>query len=447
MKRQVLIAMLLVGIIASPNFVKAQEQQVMDSVECLKNYSLYKEALKKKMYDYSIDAWRLMFNECPDVTIRLYADGVTLYKHYIKKETDKLRKESLIDTLMLVYDQRIKYFGNHPKYPEGWVLGRKGIDIVTYRRNDVNALYQAIDCFEKSHNQLGNKTEPMVAVNWLQATNALVKNGDKTPQQLLDVYMDVDEVLAAHMAKQTNPKLQAMLSKASTACVAVIANSGLDDCNALENVLSAKYEMVSEDSEGLSRLLTLLTSLECTEGELYAKAAEQNYKLNPSAEASYALIEPFIKRQNFDKAKEYYLKTISQTTDEELQAKCFYGLAVLTFSHYKNSPEARKYAQNALQKKSDWGKPHILIGNIYAQESAKYGDSDFEHQTVYWVAIDRFKKAKSVDSTCIQEAEKQISLYSQYLPDKETGFFHGIQEGENYTVGSWINEKTIVRYR
>ncbi|MCT4646745.1 MAG: hypothetical protein N4A74_17275, partial [Carboxylicivirga sp.] len=223
MKRHVLSLLLLVGIIAGTTNSFAQEESKMDSVECLKNYSLYKEALKKKMYDYSIDAWRTMFDQCPDVTIRLYSDGVKLYKHYIKKETDNVRKEALIDTLMMVYDQRIKYFGDHPKYPEGWVLGRKGIDIVTYRRNDVESIKKAIECFEESHQQLASKMEPMVAVNWLQATNALLKTGDRTEVELLNVYLDVDEVLSSHIAKQKSEKHIAMLNKASNTCVEIVS--------------------------------------------------------------------------------------------------------------------------------------------------------------------------------------------------------------------------------
>ncbi|MBS2212421.1 hypothetical protein KEM09_13475 [Carboxylicivirga mesophila] len=447
MKRHALIFMLLVGVIAGTSYVKAQDIQKMDSVECLKNYSLYKEALKKKMYDYSISAWRTMFNQCPDVTIRLYADGVDIYTYYIKKEKDELKKQALVDTLLMIYDQRIQYFGNHPKYPEAWVLGRKGLEIVTYRRDEVPALEEAVTCFEASFNELGTKMEPMVAVNWLQATNALLDNGDRTSEQLLNVYMNVDDVLAYNIKKQKNPKIIEMLNKASNTCVEIVVRSGLDNCDALQQSLMAKYDVVKDSPDGLERLLKLLDAFNCTDSDLYAAAAERNYELSPTAEASYLLAKYFIKQNQFDKAKEYYLKTISQAVDDDLQAKCFYELAVVTFSHYKNSPEARQYAQNALQKNGSWGKPHILIGNIYAHESPKYGDSDFDHQTVYWVALDRFTKAKSIDPECAAEAEKQINLYSQYIPDKETGFFHGVEEGANYTIGSWINEKTIVRYR
>jgi len=446
MTRSILLLVLFLGLLLHVPTINAQEKQKMDSLECLKNYSLYKESLKKKMYDYSIDPWRVMFNQCPDVTIRLYSDGIDIYKHYIKLENDETRKQGLVDTLMMIYDQRIKYFGNHPKYPEGWVLGRKGIDLVTYRRSDEASLKEAVDYFALSFEKVGLKMEPMVAVNWLQGTNALLNVGQSTPQDLLNVYLDVDDVLTHHISRQKTDKRIVTLKKASKTCVDIVAKSGFSDCTTLENGLLEKYELVKNDADGIERILTLMNAFDCTESALYAQAAEQNYKLNPNAKASYLLAKFFIKKNEFDKAKAYYLKTISQG-DEELQAKCFYELAVISFSHYKDNIEARQYANSALKIKNNWGKPHILIGNIYAQESRKYGDNDFEHQTVYWVAIDRFIKAKAIDPACKQEADKQINLYSQYLPDKETGFFHGIQEGDNYTVGSWINEKTTVRYR
>ncbi|WP_430810000.1 MULTISPECIES: tetratricopeptide repeat protein [unclassified Carboxylicivirga] len=447
MKRQILSLLLVVFVITPWASTHAQASMQMDSVECLKNYSLYKEALKKKMYDYSIGAWRTMFNECPDVTIRLYSDGIDIYKHYIKKEKDALVKEALVDTLLMIYDQRMQYFGSHPKYPKGWVQGRKGIDIVTYRRDEIESLKQAVACFKASFNQLGNDTEAMVAVNWLQAVNVLVDQGELAEDELLSVYLDVDAVLAAHIARQKNDKAIEMLNKASDACTQILAQSGFSDCSTIQLALAENYELVKDNAAGLERMLNLLAALNCDGGDLYARAAERNYQLVPSAKASYLLAKYFIRQNKFDKAKDYYLKTISQADDEDLQAKCFYELAVVTFSHFKNSRDARTYAQNALEKKTDWGKPHILIGNIYAQESEHYGDSDFEHQTVYWVALDRFKKAMAIDPECTEEAQKQINLYSQYLPDKETGFFHGIQEGDQYTVGSWINEQTTVRYR
>jgi len=448
MKRKLLLAMLMIGIVFSYSNAQVQtEQSDSDSLECLKNFSLYSLSYKKKMYDYAIEPWRDMFNNCPSTTVRIYSDGINLYEHYIAKEKDAVRKNELIDTLLMIYDQRIQYFGDHAKYPEGWILGRKGLDIVRYRRNQSEALQEAYDCFNASYQKLNLKMEPLVALNWIQTANILREKEKVTPDEFLEIYLNVDDILGSYIKKETKESKISMLNKISSACVKILSNSGFDNCEQLENSMSMRYEAVKDDAAAVGRILRLLNNLECTEGVLFAKAAEQNYKLEPSDMAAYFLAKLFVKKGDIEKAKHYYSEAISASVLDANKAKWYYELALITFSHDKNGPKAREMAYKSIQFNKAWGKPYILIGNIYAQESNNYGSNDFEHKTVYWVALDQYKKAKNIDPECSSEAQKQINLYSQYMPDQETGFFHGIQEGQSYTVGSWINEETVVRYR
>lgn len=434
-------------VLSSSNSYSQNNSAAEDSVECLKNFSLYSLSYKKKMYDYAIPAWRDMFMNCPDVTVRIYSDGVGLFEHYIALEKDKVKKEAMVDTIMMIYDQRMKYFGDHPKYPEGWIYGRKAVDLVRYRRNNTDALIEAMSYFKKSYELRQLKVEPLVALNWLQTSHALKKKDQIQADEMLDIYIKVDEVISHYWAKEKSEAKKKVLAKISKTCGDILAESGFSDCEQLEASLSPRYEMVKNDQEALGRLLHLMNKLECTDNTLFALASEQNYSLDPNASAAYFLAKYYIKKDEFDKAITFYNNAIELEGDSEKKAKYYYELAIITFSHLKNGPKAREYANRAINLENDWGKPHILIGNIYANESKKYGKSDFEHLTVYWVAIDRYKKAKNIDPECSLEADKQIALYSKYLPDKETGFFHGIEEGAKYKVGSWINEETTVRYR
>ncbi len=448
MKRKLLFVMLMFGIVFPYTNVQAQtDQSESDSIECLKNFSLYSLSYKKKMYDYAIQPWRQMFKNCPSTTVRIYSDGISLYEHYIAKEKDAVRKEGLIDTVLMIYDQRIQYFGDHEKYPEGWILGRKGLDIVRYRRNQPEALHAAYDCFNASYQKLSLSMEPLVALNWLQTSNTLREKELVTPDEFLGVYLNVDDILGNYIKNESDEGKISMFNKISSTCVQILSNSGFDNCDQLENSMTLRYEAVKEDPAAVGRILRLLNNLECTEGVLFSKAAEQNYNLEPSDMAAYFLAKLFVKKGDYEKAKHYYNEALSATQDDENKSKWYYELALITFSYDKDGPKAREMAYKSIQFNQSWGKPYILIGNIYAQESKNYGSNDFEHKTVYWVALDQYKKAKNIDPQCSSEAEKQINLYSQYMPDKETGFFHGIQEGQSYTVGSWINEETVVRYR
>ena len=42
-------------------------------------------------------------------------------------------------------------------------------------------------------------------------------------------------------------------------------------------------------------------------------------------------------------------------------------------------------------------------------------------------------------------AVKSINTYSKYFPNKETCFFNGVQSGEKYNIGCWINQTTVAR--
>ena len=109
----------------------------------------------------------------------------------------------------------------------------------------------------------------------------------------------------------------------------------------------------------------------------------------------------------------------------------------------------KKYSQaisqtiKALQIKPDWGRAYLLQGNIYVS-GAKSCGNDFEQTTVYWLAVDCFVKAKS-DDKVKDIAVKSINTYSKYFPNKETCFFNGVQSGEKYTIGCWINQTTLAR--
>ena len=84
------------------------------------------------------------------------------------------------------------------------------------------------------------------------------------------------------------------------------------------------------------------------------------------------------------------------------------------------------------------------MGICYA--SAKIYDDPILQRSVFWVACDMFRKAKSVDSSCATDANKLIATYSQYFPSKEDVFFHrDLNEGAPFHVGGWVGKTTTCR--
>ena len=126
------------------------------------------------------------------------------------------------------------------------------------------------------------------------------------------------------------------------------------------------------------------------------------------------------------------------------KADYYLGLA-LTQSKLGQYSDSRDNALKAEQLHPNWGEPYILIGQIYAESQNQCSNITLP-ASVFWVAVDKFTEAKKVDPTVEEKANKLIITYSKYYPKKEDAFFQNVHEGDTYTVGCWINEKTTARF-
>lgn len=458
-------------------------------IECVRHLSVYKEYLNVRNYESAIPSWRKALEICPQSTKNLYTDGVRIRKYQINKNRKKPEIQSkYIDSLMMVYDLRIKYFSNSRRYGKGYILGRKGVDLLYLRKEAVEEAYSYLD---KSIKLQGENSEDAVLLTFMQATVGLYKmeilDGDKVIQNyeramgLLEkrfeegmkrttpdkfkAYKKEKEKLEAKLdsfkearnrakAKEMIIKMRKLgndalrdLDRTTTAMNGVeilFSESGAATCTALDKLFTPKFEENPNDIELLKKITRLLDKYGCNDStELFAKAAENLYPLEPSAQSAYNLARLFVKKDDRQKAEKYYLEAIKLETSDEEKAKYYYQMASLMSA--VNKIKARKYALEAAKLKPNWGAPYILIGRLYA--TTKCGDNPIEKSSVFWAAVDKFIQAKSIDPEVADEANALINKYTQYFPYDEDAFFHGVTKGQNYSVGCWIGESTTVRTR
>ena len=108
-----------------------------DSIQCVTNISLFREYVKQKNYDDALIHWRKAYALCPSATKNIYIDGAKLYRHLISKNKAKIELQKVyLDSLELLYDNRIKFFGK-----ENYVLGLKGSDMMKYSFSDLDRAF------------------------------------------------------------------------------------------------------------------------------------------------------------------------------------------------------------------------------------------------------------------------------------------------------------------
>jgi hypothetical protein len=415
-----------------------------DSINCIKNLSLYREFFKHNNYKDAIAPWRLVFGECPASSERMYVEGITMYRKFIESSSSQARTQELIDTLLLTYDRRLEYFGQGSK--EGNILGRKGIDLLRYRRLgpdgsvDVDAVNEAYDILKRSIELQKNKSRDAVMVTFISASITLNQKGTIDDNQTIEDYFMATEIVDELLDKSSR------WQRAKDQMDDSMIKSGILSCDALNSYFGPQFEAKQNDRSFLENVVRFYNASGCDRADLYVKASEQMYMIDPGPESAHQLAILFIAKSDYNKAAFYLQMAIAgEDLDDETRAEWNYELAVVSIAN-KDYCEAIAYAKEAIVRKPDYGKAYLILGDAIIQSRTNLGD-DFEQRTAFWVAADKYAKAKAVDPSVSAEANKKLSDYASQYPNHEEVFFRDVKDGDSYQVRGCINEYTTVRSR
>lgn len=446
--KQTTLLLFVFGFVFGSNLVFAQERFGADSARCVENLSLYKEFVKQKNYKDALNGWRVVFDICPQSSRNIYSDGVKIFTWMISKEKDAAKKDKYVDSLLLVYDKRIEFFGDNAKYPEGWIRGRKGNEIYKYRPENYEDAYVELS---KSLSLMGKETEAGIITPLMRSSLGMMEKGKHGCEQVISDYVGAMEVAdlsiaAANKMEDGDDKVKELdnLKKVQENLDNLFVSSECATCERVVPIFQEKFNATPDDLELVNKIITILYRGKCTSEQLFFDAAAKLNELEPSAKSSRMLAKMSLVKDDRSGAITYYKKAIELETVDSLKADDYYDLALIT-KDQGDYQGARNYALNALKMKSAFGAPYLLIGQMYAMSASKCGEDSFTKKVAYWAAVDKFVQAKRVDPSITKTANDLIGSYSLF-PGKEEAFFYGVEEGQSYKVGCWINETTTVRF-
>ncbi len=443
------------------NFLKWNDPLGADTLTAIQHFVAYRDLVRAKKYIQAYPQWRFLFFNYPLMTRTLYDVGPIILHHKIKKAKSPKKAAAYADTLMMVYQQALKvlpklYNSKQLPYKRAYYLGKYAVDkylyyikgkdlnndtIRNYMKEVYNLASEAIDLGKE-------KTPYYVFPVAMKMAFFLYKLKQITGDEALNDYMKYSDYLQAQYEATKNPKKKNIIKKKGMDPVDLIfSKSDLSTCENLCSVFGKQYEQKKDDPHFLKKILTILSSKDCTDSLLFEKAAVQLYKLEPSADAAASLATLFAKKENYQEAEKYYLEAIKLDSVDTVKANYYFQIAKIQ-RKLGNYSKAREYALQAAKLNPHFGDPYILIAMMYAATASNCGKDQFAHKAVYWAAVDKLIKAKEVDPRVASKANSLIVRYSAMFPDKNDGFMHGVYEGNKYKIeGCWINETTIARYK
>ena len=414
------------------NINSAQDCQEIDSIniqKCKEKLSVFREYYKQKDYLSAYNSWSWVFKNCASISINTYKNGPKIIKE--KMKVDKENKSAYIDTLLTVFDQRIKCFGSN-----GYVLGLKGYELLGV---DKSRAEEAYGYLEESINLDQNNSSVQAVYGYMRSIVILEKAGQKTKLDVIEGYARVSEIIDYNIINQTKTaKNFIKFSEKIENLFTPYAN-----CDDLVQLFSAKFDAKSDDIDFLRKISNLLKAKKCMDSELFFNISSKLYELDPSPSSANLMANMSISKRNFSSAIKYSKEAIDLENDAFKKADYYLTLAD-SYRYAGAYTSARSAIYNALKIRNNWGKAYISLGNIYVAGSKECADDDFQRKTVYWIAVDAFQQALS-DPETKKNAAKQINTYSKYFPTIKECFFYGLSPKSEYDVGCWIDKKTIIR--
>lgn len=393
-----------------------------DSVKCVQNLSVYKDFVKEKKYKEAVGYWRIPCEVCPKSQKSLYTNGVKMYRSFIKAEEDAAKKEALIDTLMTLYDKRIEYFGERGK-----VLGFKGQDLFRYRRK--TAAQEAYDILKEAVQLEGAKSGAGVALSYYRSIYKLFGEKKVEKTLLLEEYPTAAGICEENIKNNNDKKgnYQKALDNINKIFETVAK------CEDIVGLYKGRIEAAPDDLELKKSALTIMEKRKCTDSQEFGDWAKAVCEVEPSEECAANIGKYEVGKKNYASAAKYFEVAIQQCgdCDNKLNYHKYAGQAYLAQGA---TGSARKHARAMLAIDANSGAAYMILGKAAAADSKGCGTSDFDKKACYWIAVDNFIKAKSVDSSVAAEANSAIATYSKYFPDKAMAFQFGFKDGDPYTV-------------
>ncbi len=402
-----------------------------DSLFCQEKLSKFQELIQKGKFKDAQLMWNTLYSRCHGYSEELYTSGILLYDQLWNQEKDSATKVMLVDSLMLMFDRQILYFGK-----EGSTLGRKGTEL--FNHNPAKAK-EAFNIIHRSVELEAVNTKPNVLLNYLKAAIFLASKGLMDTATVIATYDDCRVLIMMKMqSKAMDKDLIISVSKN----IDLSFNSFLG-CDQLQKVYQPQLRTDSIDYGLMEQIIQVLEKNHCITSDFYLSLTKRLYDRDTLPENAIRVARYFVKKYNHSLSIPLLLRAF-KCKDSLLAAEAHLEIARI----YMNTNRyilSRDNALEALALNPKQGEPLIIIGDCYVLGISECGESDFGRRTVYWAAVDKYEEAKKKYPDLRTLAESRIAKFSKQFPEEQAMKKYRLEEGSNYTVGCWINEKTTAR--
>ncbi len=403
--------------------------------ECV---AVFGDAVKQGNYREAVPALRWMLTNAPQWNLKLYIDAVEAYDKLAAAEKDAAKKQVLVDSVMVLYDMRIKNCGDEPN-----VMNRKAFSAYKYNVQNKDKAAEVLSMFDKVFEISGNKVMDInleAYMTAVQANFAMLKN--LTDDQILARYDKISSVIDAKL-KEAHTKNDAAqvdkLTKIKSSIDDKLIKMVKVDCEFVKKNLEPKFKANPSDLPLAKKIFQFMTSGGCIEDPLWLEVAEAIHKTNPDFGLAINMAKLQLKNGNVEKAEGFANEASTLATKPSDKAEAFIFVGDIQ-SQKGSKSAARETYRKALAADPANKEGYEKIGDLYMNsfKECSLQKSLAEDRLVYIAAYEYY--ARSGNQQKMAQARGQFPSVTEL-------FELNWKEGETKKIACWVGETVTLRTR
>jgi tetratricopeptide (TPR) repeat protein len=409
-----------------------------DKAKAEEQVAIYGDAMKQGNFRGATSGIQWMLVNAPQWNTKLYIEATEVYNKLATAEKDPIKKQVLVDSLMMLYDMRITNCGDEVN-----VLNRKALYALSFngqnkaKAAEVLALYDKV--YEISGNNVSdNNLEAYMKV--VQLNVALLKN--LSEEEILKRYDKISDVIDVKMKKALAENKQDVverLKKSKTAIDDILIKLVKVDCDFVRKNLAPKFKQNPTDIVLAKKIFQFMTMGGCIEDPLWLQSAEEIHKVSPDYGLAKNMGKVYAKNGNMDKAEALFSEAITLASNNQDKAET-YILQGDIQAQKGNKSVARESYRKSLAADPASKSGNEKIGDLYMgsfKDCAK-GGSLAEDRLVYIAAYEMYAKAG--------DQQKMNAARAQF-PSVTELFELNWKEGESKSISCWVGETVVLKTR
>lgn len=403
-----------------------------DKEKAEENNALYTDALKQNNYRGAVKGFQWLLTNAPKLNTGLYINGTDIYNNLAAAEKDPVKKQVLVDSLMMLYDMRIANCGDMEN-----VLNRKAIYAATYNAQNKDKTAEVLALYDKVYEISGNNVldnNLLTYMQVIQINDAFLKN--MTDEQVLQRYDKLSEVIDAKIKKAQIENKQAdvdKLKKTKASIDEILPKIVTVNCDFVKTTMQPVFRKNPSDLGLAKKMFQFMTADGCIDDPLWLEVAEAIHKDSPDYGLAINMAKIYAKNGNMEKAETFATEaaTLASTPDQKESSTIFVGDLLAQKGSKSAAREAYRKAGKAGFEK---------IGDLYmgAGADCRKGVSLAEDRLVYLAAYEMYAKAG--------DGPKMAAAKAQF-PSVTELFELNWKEGESKPISCWVGETVVLRTR